>query len=93
MTEEIQVTSVLFGQDAIRLEFLEQRHQTDKGGIEQSLTVSRAGYEGLIEDIQEVLVGVIEQFLVDLRNPPDEIPVAGARARLRDRSTSEDNSV
>jgi len=87
MNDGITVTGVVFGAEAMQIGFVEHRHQSEKGNIEQSLTILTRGLEELVEDVQEVLTEVIDNYMVECRNPPVDIPVGSARSRLKDRVT------
>lgn len=73
------VTNVSFGQDGIRIEYLEQRFQTEAGGVESAVVLFELDDEKveLIKEIQEVLSDLIEEFFANLpdRNRPDTLPV------------------
>ncbi len=72
--DDILINSVVFGEEALQISYLDKSEQTEEGGFEHMLTISLQGYEALVSDIQSALGGVIEEFHLKLRNPPDEIP-------------------
>lgn len=73
---DILITNVSFGQDGIRIEYLEQRLQSEKGGVESALVLLDITDETvqLITDIQEALSDVVKDYFSDLRKPPDTLP-------------------
>jgi hypothetical protein len=72
------VTNVSFGQDGIRIEYMEQRFQTEAGGVENALVLFEMDEEkvGLVREIQAALSDIIEDYFANLpdRNPPDVLP-------------------
>lgn len=72
------VTNVSFGQDGIRIEYLEQRFQTEAGGVESAVVLFALDDDGveLVKEIQDVLSGMVEEFFANLpdRNRPDTLP-------------------
>jgi len=72
------VTNVSFGQDGIRVEYMEQRFQTESGGIESALVMTDLDdvKVAVIMEIQEVLSEFITEFMENLpdRNSPDTLP-------------------
>lgn len=85
MSDGITITGIVFGAEAMQIGFVENRHQSEKGGIEQSLTILTRGLEPLVEDIQEVLAEVVDNYMIECRNPPEDLPAGSARSRLKDR--------
>lgn len=74
MSSGLLVAGVMFGQDQIQIQFMEQRHQTTNGSIEQTLIVNLTPKDQrLVDDIQEALADLVDNYLVSLRNPPETI--------------------
>lgn len=89
LTPEIMVMGVMFGEEAVQINFIEKKHTTKKGGIEQALTISREDINDLIVDIELALAEVIEDYFLDLRDPPEVLPT---RSRFS-RDADEDDPV
>ena len=72
----ILVTGVVFGQDQIQISFMEQKHQTAKASLDQTLVVTLSEKDAqLVAEIQEALVEIIDRYWVSLRHPePEEEP-------------------
>lgn len=87
MEDDLIITSLFFGQEHIRIDYIDKEYQSEKGGIESALTVSKEDYELLISDITIALADIIESFLIDVRNPPATLP---AGPRLGDRQVKHD---
>lgn len=72
------ITNVSFGQDGIRIEYLEQRFQTEAGGVESAIVMTDLddGKIALMRDIQSALSDLVEDFFENLpdRNRPDTLP-------------------
>ena len=83
---DMLILSVVFGAESIQVSFLERRLQSDRGGIESTLFIASDDYADLINDIQDALTEVVDDYIVELRNPPEVLPAAGSgRDRLRSR--------
>lgn len=67
------VTAVAFGQDQIQISFIEQRHQTAKAALDQTLVLEMSDKDRqLVNEIQEALVEIIDNYWVGLRHPEPE---------------------
>ena len=82
------VTTVAFGQDGLRIEYMEQRYQTEKGGHEQAVflyDLDEAQVE-MIEVIQNAFSELIEGYMTNLpdRNAPDTLPVERSQRAISD---------
>lgn len=69
----ILVTGVAFGQDQIQINFMEQKHQTSNGSLDQTLVLTLSDKDAqLVAEIQEALVEIIDGYWVSLRRPEAE---------------------
>ena len=75
---EYLVTNVSFGQDGVRIEYLEQRYQTEGGGVESAIVIFELDEDKveMVKEIQSALSWIIQDFFDNLpdRNRPDTLP-------------------
>jgi hypothetical protein len=81
---DLFVTGVQFGENGIQVSYFESRLRNETGGVESALTIYDPKDTDVIRDIQDALVALVDEFLTDIRNPPEELPT-DPRQRLRDR--------
>jgi hypothetical protein len=70
VTRELIVNSITFGQNGLMIHYMETKNQSDRGGIESTLTLLDFNDMELIDAVQEAMAEVVEKFLLDLRDPP-----------------------
>ena len=68
------VMAVAFGDQQIQIGFLDKKDQSAHGSIEQTLVVDLSEKDQvLIDDIQEALVEIVDNYKTSLRQPPETI--------------------
>jgi len=72
------ITNISFGKEGIRIDYMEQRFQTDGAGLESGLTLVDLDdtKTAVIVEIQAVLSDFIDEYKENLpdRNRPDTLP-------------------
>ena len=72
------ITNVAFGQDGLRIEYFEQRLQSEAGGVESAVVLFELddAKVALIQEIQAALSDVVDDYFTNLpdRNAPDTLP-------------------
>lgn len=72
---ETFITSVIFTDESIELNFLEKREQTDNVMMARTMVIYLEDSETKIQiysDLQDSLRMLIEMGYIEMRNPPDE---------------------
>jgi len=78
MDDDIIIAGVMFGDEGIRIDYMDKTFSNEDGALESALTISTKGFESLIEEMRSALADIVESYLIELRDPPATLP-AGPR--------------
>lgn len=70
---DVLVSTVTFGEDAISIQYVEAREQTNAAGLARSLIIDADHIKEEMADLHDLCVEIIDRGLTLIRNPPKRL--------------------
>lgn len=78
------VMSVSFSENAVEVTFFEKREQADRAGVIKTLVVQNDVIHDELEEVTELLQGIVDAGLLEIRNPPEHLDPRQRLAKTRE---------
>lgn len=76
---DVYPNSIMFSENAVEISFIEARDQTPKAGMVKTLILDKSLFGTMITELEDLVVDLIDAGLIEIRQPPQELPVRRRR--------------
>lgn len=70
---EVIPSSIAFNDAAVEITFIELRDQSERAGLMKTLVIERARFGGLVDEIIDGIVDLIDAGLLEIRSPSESL--------------------